>query len=351
VGEGRTDEPRRTNRLTVQQAAAHLGISEGAVRNRITRGTLRAEREAGRVYVLLPGSVNRDESTDESQLVAVLREQLAAERQAHAEARRIIAGLVERIPAIEAPASPEPSEAPSESTPQPGRVEPQPAVEGAQEGVQRRPFDDSPPTASPSQGGRGFLAPVDRVRWWQYVLWVVLILVAAYFTPALGTRVQSSGLAGIPFVALAALVLAQAWAGSLLFGLWIGLKRRNLTLWRHVLPIGALIGIVTTFGITLYNVRYRNYIWADLWRESEDVLVSGVLIGVPFLLYVSGAFIGNAWQRRRIGRISGLVPEAISPRAGWTPRKQAYLGFGGTILASLIGLFGQYLVAQMTNGG
>ncbi len=33
-----------------------------------------------------------------------LREQLEAERQAHAEARRIIAGLVERIPAIEAPA-------------------------------------------------------------------------------------------------------------------------------------------------------------------------------------------------------------------------------------------------------
>jgi hypothetical protein len=39
--------------------------------------------------------------------------QLEAERQAHAEARRIIAGLIERIPrAIEAPASPEPPEAP-----------------------------------------------------------------------------------------------------------------------------------------------------------------------------------------------------------------------------------------------
>jgi hypothetical protein len=34
---------------------------------------------------------------------AALREQLEAERQAHAEARRIIAGLVERIPAIEVP--------------------------------------------------------------------------------------------------------------------------------------------------------------------------------------------------------------------------------------------------------
>ena len=54
--------------------------------------------------VPLAGSANSGESSDESQLLAVFREQLAAERQAHAEARRIIAGLVERIPAIEAPA-------------------------------------------------------------------------------------------------------------------------------------------------------------------------------------------------------------------------------------------------------
>jgi hypothetical protein len=51
-------------------------------------------------------------------LVAVLREQLAAERQAHAEARRIIAGLVERIPAIEAPSEERESPVtPSEATP------------------------------------------------------------------------------------------------------------------------------------------------------------------------------------------------------------------------------------------
>jgi excisionase family DNA binding protein len=129
MGEGRTDEPRRDKRLTVQQAAARLGISEGAVRNRIKRGTLRADRVAGRVYVLLSGAASRDESIDESLLVAVLREQLAAERQAHAEARRIIAGLVERIPAIEAPS--ETSEAHEAAEEQQGRVEgPTPLREG-----------------------------------------------------------------------------------------------------------------------------------------------------------------------------------------------------------------------------
>jgi hypothetical protein len=135
VGEDLTGERRRVKRLTVQQAAAHLGISEGAVRNRIKRGTLTAEREAGRVYVLLSGAASRDESTDESQLVAVLREQLQAERQAHAEARRIIAGLVERIPAIEAPSEP-PGDAETVEEHQ-GRGEPHPATGEAQEGVQR----------------------------------------------------------------------------------------------------------------------------------------------------------------------------------------------------------------------
>jgi hypothetical protein len=138
VGEGRTDEPRRTNRLTVQQAAAHLGISEGAVRNRIKRGTLGAEREAGRVYVRLSGSANRDESNDESQLVAVLREQLAAERQAHAEARRLLMAALERIPPqLEAPQeTPEDAETVEEA---PERAEPRPATGGAQEGA-RRPW-------------------------------------------------------------------------------------------------------------------------------------------------------------------------------------------------------------------
>jgi hypothetical protein len=60
-----------------------------------------------------------------------LRGQLEAERQAHAEARRIIAGLVERIPAIEASAeTPEAYEAAEEAS---GRVE-------SQEGAQRRPW-------------------------------------------------------------------------------------------------------------------------------------------------------------------------------------------------------------------
>jgi hypothetical protein len=76
------------------------------------------------------------EPTDQSVLVAVLREQLAAERQAHAEARRIIAGLVERIPALEAPRG-EARETDEAAEKTPDRAESRSAAGEAQEGVQR----------------------------------------------------------------------------------------------------------------------------------------------------------------------------------------------------------------------
>lgn len=52
--------------------------------------------------------------------VVYLRSQLDQERQAHAEARRIIGGLVQRVPELEAPAqerAPEPREAPESPAP------------------------------------------------------------------------------------------------------------------------------------------------------------------------------------------------------------------------------------------
>jgi predicted ArsR family transcriptional regulator len=146
VGE---DRPETGRRLTIDQAADHLGISPDAVRSRVKRGTLASEREDGRVYVLVDvdrprPAIDRpptDQSTDNaltSQMqseIDHLRGQLEAERAAHAEARRIIAGLVERIPAIEAPqessgGAETVEEEPERGQPRPGRTE-------AQEGVQR----------------------------------------------------------------------------------------------------------------------------------------------------------------------------------------------------------------------
>jgi hypothetical protein len=69
---------------------------------------------------------------------ATLREQLEAEREANRENRRIIAALTSRNPELEAPASPEPRGRPETATEQPGKVGPQPEVEGPQEEAEPR---------------------------------------------------------------------------------------------------------------------------------------------------------------------------------------------------------------------
>lgn len=111
VGNDRTGAERRT---TVAEAAELLGISAEAIRGRIRRGTLPVDRQGGRVYVVLEQASewrttgDRTRTTTDrpgdrtEQLIATLQQQLEAEREAHGEARRIIAGLVGRVPAIEA---------------------------------------------------------------------------------------------------------------------------------------------------------------------------------------------------------------------------------------------------------
>jgi len=148
-----TDQPTSETtdqRVTVADAALLLGLSEDAVRSRLRRGTLR--RETGRdgtVFVVLgtdrPASYQRptdNRSTNQQndrqtagqsidshvdsrggsetyrdELVEALRDELAhlrdqldRERDASAELRRIVAGLVQRVPELEA--APEPRNAP-----------------------------------------------------------------------------------------------------------------------------------------------------------------------------------------------------------------------------------------------
>lgn len=117
MGEGRNDRRTTNNRLTVAQAADRLGISEDAVRSRIKRGTLRSQRSGGAVYILL--DVDRpttgeatdpptDSPTDaRDELVEELRDRIRHLEEANRENRRIIAGLIQRVPELEAAERPE----------------------------------------------------------------------------------------------------------------------------------------------------------------------------------------------------------------------------------------------------
>src|SRR5215213_5887783 len=154
VGEGHTGEPRANQeRLTFAQAAAALGITEGAVRSRIKRGTLPTTKERETVFVLLGAGTweanqppNIGVPGDQSELIAslqdqvrYLRKQLDAEREARTEERRrhdtVVAQLTSKIPAIEAPQ--ETRESPGTVEEEPERAEPRPDTPGAQVGVER----------------------------------------------------------------------------------------------------------------------------------------------------------------------------------------------------------------------
>ena len=137
-GVGPTDEQHR--RYTVDEAADILGISAGAVRNRISRSTLQSVREGGRVFVLLPADMSRDAhglqsandaltSALEARIESLERQQELLERQLEQanerdrENRRLLAAALERIPPqLEAPAD-EPQEA-QEKEESPGPDEP-----------------------------------------------------------------------------------------------------------------------------------------------------------------------------------------------------------------------------------
>jgi hypothetical protein len=148
-----------TRRATIQEAARIMGVSEGAIRKRVKRGTIAHDKgEDGRVYVYLDAGVDKGvdgvSHPERDALVselrshnATLREQLEAEREANRENRRIIAALTSRIPELPAPEprdqaqeeEPTANTPPDERlyavtpTPQPGRVEPQPQGEGDQD--------------------------------------------------------------------------------------------------------------------------------------------------------------------------------------------------------------------------
>jgi hypothetical protein len=121
-------------------------------------GLLPSTKEDGTVYVLLPDDMSRDAErdpddtpggmppSDSDTLTSELRDrlryvegQLEAERQAHAEARRIIAGLVERIPPqLEAPS--EARESPETASADPDRGPPRSATGRAREEASERPW-------------------------------------------------------------------------------------------------------------------------------------------------------------------------------------------------------------------
>jgi hypothetical protein len=135
-------------------AADRLGTTVDAIRKRVQRDTIAHEKDTdGRVWILLDADRTRHDNDQDrtghrqdtepdalisakDETIATLREQLQAERQAHAEARRLLMAALERIPPqLEAPS--EARESPQTVEEEPDRAKPHSATGEAQESVQR----------------------------------------------------------------------------------------------------------------------------------------------------------------------------------------------------------------------
>ncbi len=104
--------------ITVANAARILGVSKQAVRQRIYRDTIpHSKDEEGTVFVRITEDngeshaensgytqdVGRDLIDELRDRVGFLERQLETEQAASAELRRLVAGLVQRVPELEAP--------------------------------------------------------------------------------------------------------------------------------------------------------------------------------------------------------------------------------------------------------
>jgi hypothetical protein len=158
VGEDAIRDDGRDARLSVAAAAERLGITKEAVRKRISRGTLRSDKDPdGAVRVYIPASRTSSGTVSESiardELVEILRaqlEDLRADRDAwRDQARRSdymasaamdrTRELESRIRELGAPsaAPSDERESPQTVEEEPESAEPHPDAPGTHEGVQR----------------------------------------------------------------------------------------------------------------------------------------------------------------------------------------------------------------------
>ncbi len=121
----------------LREAAELLGLSTEAVRKRASRGSIRSERHDGRVVVWVDddrtGAGHDDGLVDELRRQNdYLRSQLDIRTDELREHRRLLAGLIERVPELEAPRE---SAGAAETVVE--GSEPRPATEGQQEAASR----------------------------------------------------------------------------------------------------------------------------------------------------------------------------------------------------------------------
>jgi excisionase family DNA binding protein len=131
-------------RLTIQEAARRLGVSEGAIRKRVNRGTLEHEKAPnGRIYVYLDAGDRRgvDDGLDEgvhpesNTLISQLRSEIDYLREENRRKDEIIMQQALTVRQLTAASSEEPPESPEPRSEGPTPTE---SAGGSEGGTERR---------------------------------------------------------------------------------------------------------------------------------------------------------------------------------------------------------------------
>jgi len=116
-------------RVTLREASVLLGVSEGAIRKRVARGTIRSEKgDDGLRYVWVDAGTDEGEDASYTagsdrellyeemrERIAYLERQVEEEREARRRADTLLARLMDSVPALEPPAdAPAPAQASEE---------------------------------------------------------------------------------------------------------------------------------------------------------------------------------------------------------------------------------------------
>lgn len=159
--------------------------------------------------------------------------------------------------------------------------------------------------------------------------------------------------------------LGLAPIGALFFGVYGGVRDGSKFVFARFQYVGLITAIGTTVVVFLVSVwivhlywspeEYRNIgsVLEELIRDDLNPFVIGAVFVSTWLLFVSGALLGKALQlwasekEQEDGREGSLQGSGEGESASSSGVKaQVWLGFAGTVLASLISLIGTVIGGQ-----
>jgi hypothetical protein len=343
-------------RVTVQQAAARLGITESAVRKRVRKGDLRSEKvlegNKERLYVFLDPDAEPFPEPFREKYMRSLEDRVKTLEDEVMRQQAIILSMSQSLRALTgAPAAPQGvEEAQEEGEPHSGT-----------EDAKREPT--RPPATS---------VPTSRLGMSSRVVFAVGAIATLLTWINAASGIWDSPVpffsGGYSFASLISTIVLLPMLVPLLSGLWAGFTKRPLLPWfssprrwlrrggRSVLEIATfttgmpalvawwVVGVSALLASALPKLGLRDFVFL--------IFLTLVAFAVASLAFMSGALLGNALRRVGfLGRPKELPQgeEGDQEEAELTTRQQVLWGVAGSIIAALISALASIVAASIGN--